>query len=56
MGAVFLNLQKAFDTVNHNILLSKFDQLNVSSSALNWFKSYLSTRTQCVKIKKQVSH
>ena len=55
VGAVFLDLRKAFDTVNHNILQSKFDQFNFSSSASSWFKSYLSTRTQCVKINNVLS-
>src|SRR4029434_2343900 len=55
VGAVFLDLRKAYDRVNHNILQSKFDQFNFSSSASNWFKSYLSTRTQCVKINNVLS-
>ena len=50
VGAVFLDLRKAFDTVNHNILQSKFHQFNFSQFTSNWFKSYLTTQSQCVKI------
>ncbi len=50
VGAVFLDLRKAFDTVNHNILQSKFDQFNFSQVTSNWFNSYLTTRSQCVKV------
>ena len=45
-GAVFLDLTKAFDTVDHDILLSKVSAIGVSSSTLQWFKSYLSHRKQ----------
>ena len=45
-GAVFLDLTKAFDTVDHNILLSKLSAIGVSHSTLQWFKSYLSHRKQ----------
>ncbi len=49
VGAVFLDLKKAFDTVNHVVLIIKLKQINFSQ-ALNWFKSYLDCRQQCVKI------
>ena len=45
-GAVFLDLTKAFDTVDHAILISKLSQIGVSASTLLWFKSYLSNRKQ----------
>ena len=48
--AVFIDLNKAFDTVNHSILLSKLCSLGVpnASPAYNWFESYLSNRWQVI--------
>ena len=50
VGAVFLDLKRAFDTVNHNILISKLANYNFSQNTLAWFTSYLSNRNQCVMI------
>lgn len=49
-GAVFLDLKKAFDTVNHNILISKLAKFNLSKKTLSWFESYLKGLEQCVVI------
>ena len=43
-GAVFLDLSKAFDTINHHTLLTKLSSVGVCNDDLAWFKSYLSSR------------
>ena len=47
---IFIDLQKAFDTVNHNILTSKMHHYGIRGIANDWFKSYLSDRSQFVSI------
>ena len=47
---IFVDLQKAFDTVNHNILLAKLNYYGIRGLPLRWFESYLSNRTQFVSI------
>ena len=47
---VTLALQKAFDTVNHTLLLAKMKALGMTTDAVNWFQSYLSDRQQIVYV------
>ena len=47
---VFVDLQKAFDTVDHQILLAKLNHYGIRGVSNDWFKSYLSNRNQYVSI------
>ncbi len=47
-AAIFVDLSKAFDTVDHNILLKCLSKIGMSVNAIEWFKNYLSSRYQCV--------
>ena len=48
--AIFIDLKKAFDTVNHQILLTKLEHYGVRNSSNLWFKNYLVDREQFVSI------
>ena len=48
VGMVLLDLQKAFDTVDHSILLAKLEAMGLSNDIVKWFQSYLSGRQQLV--------
>jgi hypothetical protein len=47
---VFFDLKKAFDVCSHDILLMKLSRMGIVGPALEWFKSYLSDRSQVVEI------
>ena len=44
--SIFIDFRKAFDSINHSILLSKLSKLGFQEYTLNWFKNYLTGRTQ----------
>ena len=53
---VFVDLQKAFDTVDHDILLAKLDHYGIRGTAYQWLKSYLSNRSQFVFVNNIISN
>ena len=54
-GVLFLDLKKAFDTVDHMILLKKLEMYGIRNIALEWFCSYLHLRTQVCRINNTTS-
>ncbi|XP_073228523.1 uncharacterized protein [Porites lutea] len=49
-AVVLLDMSKAFDSVNHDTLILKLQDVGISSDTLQWFRSYLSNRSQVVRI------
>lgn len=47
---VFINLKKAFDTIDHNIMLEKMESFGVRGVGLKWLKSYIRNRSQYVQV------
>ena len=54
-GSVFIDLSKAFDCVDQELLVDKLKRLNMSPSVINWFESYLSGHSQSVKLDDKIS-
>ena len=55
MGLILIDLQKAFDTKDHEILLKKMGSIGFSEKVISWFGSYLSGRNFKVNIDKKFS-
>ena len=53
---VFIDLKKAFDTIDHEILLKKMQRYGIRGLALSWLKSYLENRPQFVSLEGVESH
>lgn len=54
--AVFIDLAKAFDTIQHDTLLQILPNFGVNNNSLLWFKSYISNRKQMVKLNDVISN
>ena len=54
-GMILIDLQKAFDLINHDILLKKLSIIGFSDCTVKWFKSYLSNRQFMVNLENSFS-
>ena len=54
-GLLFIDISKAFDSLNHKVLLRKLEHLGLSERSLRWFRSYLADRQQSVLINGELS-
>ena len=52
---IFLDIKKAFDTVDHTLLLRKLDHYGIKGTAYKWFENYLNNRCQSTKLGKRIS-
>ena len=55
VGAVFIDFRKAFDVVDHSILLNKLALYKLNPSAIQWFKSYLCSQQQVIESDKRLT-
>ena len=55
VGVVFLDLKKAFDTVDHNVFLKKLNKYGLTEQSIAWFRNYLSEHYQVTKVMGPIS-
>ena len=54
-GALFLDLSAGFDVIDHSLLLRKLSHYGFTEETINWFRSYLTGRHQCVQVESKIS-
>ena len=54
-GLILIDIQKAFDNIDHELLLEKLVHLQFSTQSILWFKSYLTNRTFLANVEKSFS-
>ena len=52
---VLLDISKAFDSINHEILLNKFQDVSFSPFHITWFNNYLCERHQVIRVNNELS-
>ena len=55
MLGFFIDLKKAYVTVNQKILLHKLKLYGINGTCLEWFKSYLSNQNQCIDVYNKIN-
>ena len=55
VGAIFMDLSKAFDTLNHDLLIAKLEAYGFSENSLNYIQSYLRNRLQRTNVNNNFS-
>ena len=56
LDVIYLDLEKAFDTVSHSKLIVKLRRLGLGAPLVNWLQDFLFGRRQCVKVENSFSH
>ena len=55
-AVTFVDLKKAFDTVNHEISLQKLELYRIQNKEMKWFCSYLTNEKQCCEVNGKISN
>ena len=56
VDSIYLDFSKAFDKVDHGVLLAKMEKLKIKGKLLNWVRAFLTSREQVVRVEKRLSN